>query len=126
MSRRPFSHMFFEILNGKGNPNITDKFSSDVLKNKEKFFSLFNENISFADQLSNGFYKANYAEQFFNEKGEPLDLIRLLPYFNDSIRNSSFLNDLLKNGVLSTTMISMMNTEMVTNDVRIRILLNRK
>ncbi len=111
MSRRPFSHMFIEIIKNES-PIVSDVFSRSVLTKPGDFLEAFNQNIEFADQLPGGFYLANYAEQFFDETGaNPIDLKMLLPYFHPTIRESTFLNNLLQNGIFSTTMFSVMNID---------------
>lgn len=107
MSRRPFSHMFREILDGSVCV-VSDEFSKTALSAKGNFLRLFNGNISFADQLPNGFHLANYAEQFFDENNHPLDLRSLLELFNPTIRDSAFLIELLRNGIFCTTMFTVM------------------
>lgn len=109
MSRRPFSHMFAEIIRSKS-PLVSDAFSRDVLT-RSSFLQVFGRNISFADQLPSGFYLANYAEQFFDADGDPINLTGLLPYFDAIVRESEFLKKLLQNGVFSTTMFTIMDID---------------
>jgi hypothetical protein len=117
MSRRPFSHMFYEIVKSD-KVLVFDAISRSTLKNPGDFLKVFNQNIDFADQLPNGFYMANYAEQFFDGTGSnPLDLRTLLPYFNPTIRYSVFLAQLLQNGIFSTTMCSVMEIDEVPNTI---------
>ncbi len=117
MSRRPFSQIFLEIIKNE-RPPVSDQCSKSLLKKDGDFLKLFNENIYFADQLPNGFYLANYAEQFFGRTGKPLDLSKLLPCFPDSQQSSS-LTTLLKNGILSTTMFSVMNLDATITGVSV-------
>ena len=114
MSRRPFSHMLFEILKNK-HPVISDTFSRNSLI-KSSFIEIFNENILFADQLPNGFFLANYAEQFFDVSNKPIDLRILLPYFHTNIRDSIFLKSLLGNGILSTAMLRVIDIDRLKKD----------
>lgn len=110
MSRRPFSHMLREIIDG-GTPIVSDTVSTYLLNKDGGFSPCFNERISFADQLPNGFHLANYAEQFVDENNHPLNLEALLDFFNPTIQGSMFLRDLLKNGVFCTTMFSVMDID---------------
>lgn len=110
MSRRPFSHMFREILDGKGRV-VSDEFSKSTLHTTGSFLRLFNENISFADQLPNGFHLANYAEEFLDENNHPLDLSSLLEFFDPIIRESIYLSTLLRNGIFCTTMFAVMDMD---------------
>lgn len=118
MSRRPFSHMFSEILDGN-DCIVSDEFSKSALNTTGNFLRLFNDNISFADQLPNGFHLANYAEQFFDENNYLLDLSSLLEFFNPIIRDSAFLSNLLKNGILCTTMFTVMDMDKSVSNVMI-------
>ena len=118
MSRRPFSHMFREILDGGGTA-VSDEFSKSALNIKGNFLTLFNKNISFADELPSGFHLANYAEQFSDENNSPLDLSSFLEFFDPIIRDSAFLINLLKNGILCTTMFTVMNMDKEIQNVAI-------
>jgi hypothetical protein len=118
MSRRPFSHMFCEIIKSD-KALVSDAVSKSTLKNPG-FLKAFNQDIGFADQLPNGFYMANYAEQFFDETGSiPLDLRTLLPYFNPIIQGSVSLIQLLQHGIFSTTMCFVMNIDEVVPNTTI-------
>ncbi|MBE6446995.1 MAG: hypothetical protein E7015_00690 [Alphaproteobacteria bacterium] len=117
MSRRPFSHMFAEIIQSKSSL-VSDDISRDVLSHSS-FSQVFNQNISFADQLPSGFYLANYAEQFFDVSRVPINLIGLLPYFDQTVQGSWFLKQLLQNGIFSTTMFTIMNIDKEVPDVLI-------
>jgi hypothetical protein len=116
MSRRPFSHMFSEILAGN-NCIASDEFSRSALNTAGNFLQCFNKCISFTDELPNGFHLANYAEQFLDENNHPLDLRALLEYFNPIIRVSSFVSDLLKDGIFCTTMFAVMDMDKSTPNV---------
>lgn len=90
MSRRPFSTMVEEIL----------------LKDYEKYFkNIMNNNSGFAGAQE--FNKTNYAEQFFDENGKPRSLLKCLNLFKEdfAIENKDILSELLKKGILSTTML---------------------
>lgn len=112
MSRRPFSHMLQEILNEEDRI-FSDVSSRSLLSKEGEFLNAFNNNISFADELPNGFHLANYAEQFYDEQSHPLNLEALLEFFSPTIRDSIFLKNLLKNGIFSTTMFSVMDMEKI-------------
>lgn len=112
MSRRPFAHMLHEILN-EDDFIVSDAFSKSILSKAGDFLNAFNNNISFADELPNGFYLANYAEQFYDEHNHPLSLEALLEFFSPTIRDNIFLKNLLENGVFSTTMFSVMDMEKI-------------
>lgn len=117
MSRRPFSHMFAEIVS-ENDLTVSDQESRSVVES-DGFPNAFNKNIGFSDQLPDGFYLANYAEQFFDIDKQPLDLRILLDFFDPTIKESSFLSNLLKDGMISTTMFSLMDLNKIVDNVTI-------
>jgi hypothetical protein len=96
MSRRPFSSMFNDI-HTQG--NYSEYFIRAMFSNKE-----FLEYLKLFPQL-------NYAEQYVDSEGKPINLSALLPAFDEAFlkENEDLLVPLLEQGVLSTTMIRHFN-----------------
>jgi hypothetical protein len=93
MSRRPFSSMFKDI-GTQG--NYTTYFNAAMGRNNR------------FTQIPSLFYKTNYAEQFYDlTTGLPKPLLHLLPLIRKEFReqNEETLSQLLKQGIVSTTMI---------------------
>ncbi len=123
MSRRPFSAMLADILGG-GTAFVSDKESKEglscgflkafrdaMLVNR---FYRTREAHSEREQrieVKDSFYRANYAEQFFDEEGKPLILTGLLDYFYEEARSLPALREVLTNGILSTAMFRCLNLE---------------
>lgn len=120
MSRRPFSHMFYEIKDT--NPEVsllTDKFSIEYSSRYEDYLALFNEAMKDTEpflklQVERSYYRANYAEQFYDDDDNPLNLIELYNYFDKEAKEALVVingkefyvvQELLKQGLLSTTML---------------------
>lgn len=118
MSRRPFSHMFQEIRSG-GNSIVSDEMTNSYLTEVDGFLNAFNKSCGLIDELSTGFYLANYAEQFYGEDIKPLDLRKLIDFFDPIIKENNYLSELLRNGMLSTTMFSLMNLDKIVDAVTI-------
>lgn len=125
MSRRPFSHMLYEIKNT--NPemsSLTDSFSVESSRQKN-YLDLFSDAMKDTDpflklKVEDNYYKANYAEQFYDENSEPVDLTELYDYFDEPTKQASvilgnenccIIRELLKVGLLSTTMLRHLNLE---------------
>ena len=116
MSRRPFSHMFTEVAEGK-NHIVSDDFSMSALSNFGNFLFYFKENIHFADQLPNVFCLANYGQQFLDENKLPLDLSPLLSFFKPVFQDSVSLSNLLRNGIICTSMFDVMDTAINVDNI---------
>jgi hypothetical protein len=101
MSRRPFS-MMLEDIKRKGNFEIDWPYS-------KYFMQAMQLNAHFRFLLRTGeFFKIEYAEQFFDDQlNRPYSLIKYLPSFQEEFvrDNEKVLNELLEQGVISTTMI---------------------
>lgn len=105
MSRRPFSSMLNDI---HQDPHLTKeggytKFFEKYLQGSVEGNELFTESY----QVPNVLFRTNYGEQFFNETGQPVDLSHLGQFFNEDFfnSNSEIINQLLRQGIISTPMI---------------------
>lgn len=99
MSRRPFSLMWHELQEMGIRMHYVELFGSAMSKNRAFIFS------SKVPQL---FQRTNYAEQFFSSTtGEVVSLLKLTPFFNESFYrlNREVIDHLLRQGVISTTMV---------------------
>ncbi len=128
MSRRPFSHMLSDILKQKS-IFTSDKLSLESLNlgfaqlfkqaMKENRFYKTCETLSGKQQrieVSQSFWRANYAEQFFDKEGTPLVLTELLDYFDEETKILPSLKKLLDNGILSTAMFRHLNLTRLANE----------
>lgn len=102
MSRRPFSLMCKDI-NFQGGYEQSFRASVEV-------------NLGFRTVIRS-FSRTNYAEQHVNSKGEPRNLLHFFEYFNKefALANEAVLVDLLKHGVISTTMIRNIRDDIPTD-----------
>ncbi len=105
MSRRPFSSMYSDITKIEGKIDYPTFFTEHVQ----------NGNVYFSDflQVPKVFSKTNYAEQFFGDNGLPRDLSDLSAHFQKDfyLKNKLVIDELLKKGVVSTTMIRNLKLE---------------
>jgi hypothetical protein len=94
MSRRPFSQMYAEL----GQQNYAHYFEQ-VMQYNSQFMKW--------DAVPTNFGKTNYAEQFLNQKKQPLNLSFLGKYFKPKFfqNNQNTLEELLRQGIFSTTML---------------------
>jgi hypothetical protein len=96
MSRRPFSKMYDDL------PDECKSISYSKIM--ENYLFIGNQRFRYS---MNSFINTNYGEQFFDETGGPLDLRKYLGLFDliPQGSNSSNIEYLLKNGILTTNML---------------------
>ena len=100
MSRRPFSAMYEEIRSGLGTTSYEEYFVGSILRSNTSFTSIA--------EVPRLFGKTNYGEQFVDEAAKtPLSLERFSPFFEETFfaGNKKVIEQLLKEGVVTTTMI---------------------
>ncbi|MBM3468009.1 MAG: hypothetical protein FJX71_01090 [Alphaproteobacteria bacterium] len=107
MSRRPISAMFKDL-------HLSMNY-------QQTFMQAMGMNFGFRASFNvpKLFPKANYAEQFFDQaSGQIVSLERFLALFTPQFvaKNEGVLMKLLKNGVMSTTMLRNMKEEVHTSD----------
>lgn len=126
MSRRPFSDMLGDILREKS-IFASDEVSLEKLASETAGFAKVFRKAMAANrfyktceaksereprvEVAQSFWRANYAEQFFDKTGHVLDLMGLLNYFDEEIRILPDLSGVLANGILSTAMLRHIDLE---------------
>lgn len=119
MSRRPFCHMFAEIATAPTNMLLlTDQYSKTALLEK-RFIDIFQESTpSIVETLQKTWMVSNYGEQFYEAVGQnPLDLSDLVDFFPDPLKMQVI--PLLQKGLLSTTMLRIINIDALETDGRL-------
>jgi hypothetical protein len=112
MSRRPFSSMFADINVQQG-------------EYSEYFEMMMGCNIKF-QKIPFLFNSTNYGEQFYDElTGDVKSLLHFKKFFEEEFydQHEEVLDKLLKQGVLTTTMIRNFKDEVMVDDVPIKTLL---
>jgi hypothetical protein len=117
MSRRPFSEMLKDIQ--IDSIFLFDEFSRNELLKKD-YASLFREEMNLnrlflKNKVLDDFRYAVYAEQFYDEEGRVVDCSELYQYFDNFERRSgSKIENLLKRGIIATTVIRHLNMKKPT------------
>lgn len=105
MSRRPFSIMYQDIINSQ------DHASLAAVHSYETYVDLFNKSVKVASFS----LRTNYAEQFYDKNLDIMNLEWLVHYFPIELQGD-LLSSVLKEGLLSSCMLSCMNVEKAIAD----------
>lgn len=114
MSRRPFSSMFKDIK--ETTDGSYEQYFQTAMKENPSFF-----------QIPRLFNKTNYGEQFFNENGTLSNLISFKNSLERSFvsKNDKIIEELLKNGIISTTMLRNLKPEIKASGIPISEFMNQ-
>ncbi len=111
MSRRSFSEMFKEI---KVDPslNFTQYYQDKLISGNQHFQN---------SQIHERIKESNYGEQYFDEEYEPKNLILIKSCFNGDFyqKNKQVIRKLLKNGIITTTMLRNFKEDYTIKDKKI-------